>query len=171
MPKKSKPEPSVNEPVEEPDIDGTISQPVHSKTGVNEGIKSLLTLTQTRSKYPSLQERQLMYFRLDVNTASAMIELLEETGWTQTDAGTLMVQAFFLLVKNGVFQMLMEDKLYDSTDPKDLKRIQQTLKPVAAEIRTVVQRSLWKAYRHESRMNRPAGVTNAQSSGASSSPI
>jgi hypothetical protein len=117
-------------------------------------------IREDKPKYPLLQERQMLYFRLDQVTAAQVIELLETTGWSQTDAGTLMVKQFMLFSRKGVFQMLMNKQLFESNKPEDLKKIRDTLKPVALELSKVIETSIWSKYRHNLRPDLTASARN-----------
>lgn len=128
--------------------EGPYQEPLEKSLGE---IAGLLGPTEVRPKYPLLQRRQLMYFRLDQPSTNAMITLLERTKWTQTDAGMLIVKVFFSLLENGGLQILLEKRLFESNDPKDLKRIRDILKPTSSEINDLMKNSLWKQYRTQSR--------------------
>jgi hypothetical protein len=118
-----------------------------SESQMFRNLNQMADFNAQRLKYPLLQQRQLLYFRLDKDTAAQMINLLEETGWTQTDAATLMVRQFFLFTRSGAFQFMMNTKLFESDKIEDLKLIRDTLKPVGPRLLEVMKNSVWKNYR------------------------
>jgi hypothetical protein len=108
-----------------------------------------LSIKEDRPKYPSLQTRNLMYFRMSPKLTAKMIHLLEQTGWTQTDAGNLILNSFFLMNKCGVFQLLMDRKRLESDDINDLRANRDMLLNVSKELENILKISIWKIYRRE----------------------
>jgi hypothetical protein len=108
-----------------------------------------LSIKEDRPKYPSLQTRNLMYFRMSPKLTAKMIHLLEQTGWTQTDAGNLILNSFFLMNRSGVFQLLMDKKRLESDDINDLRANRDMLLNVSKDLENVLKISVWKIHRKE----------------------
>lgn len=108
-----------------------------SEHASTEFIESFMDVREQRFKYPSLQGRNLLYAHLDDALVNQIIEVLEKSGWNQSDFTRLVFQNWFTSNRTGLFALftnIHDRKLLESDNIEDLKFIRDNLKPVVANI-------------------------------------
>jgi hypothetical protein len=114
----------------------------HSPT---EFLDSYLDVKETRLKYPSLQSRGLIYATLDDATVNQIIEVLEKTGWNQSDFTRFVFINYFYQTKVGLFTFFSDvnnRKLLESDDINDLRYIRDNLKNVVPGLMRITAETL-----------------------------
>jgi len=111
-------------------------------------IDQYINLKETRSKYASIQDRRLVFARIDKDdneTLRDVIELLEKTRWPMTQAFYIVIQQWFYLNKSGLFSYFMRlerDKKLDSDKIEDLIFIRDGLKDIVPEFLKFASRTM-----------------------------
>jgi hypothetical protein len=111
--------------------------PAQMITGVthppSEFIENFMDVKVVRSKYPSLQERNILYAHLEPDLTNQVVEVLDKLGWNSTDFTRLVLKQNFYENRSGLYALfttINERRLLESDDIDDLKFIRDNLKNV-----------------------------------------
>ena len=115
--------------------------------------QNFLGLKAERPKYPSLQNKRIIYAKLDDELANQVIEVLEGTDWNYTELTTLIFRLHFYMNRVGLFTFFNKihaEKLLDSDKPEDLIYIRDNLKKVVPDLMMITAKTV-NAFRRGSK--------------------